>query len=300
MEIIFINIQIDKIGEVHMKRAAIINDLSGIGRCSLNVAIAILSTLEIQACPLPTAVLSAQTGFEGFSFLDFTPHMKAYYTHWEKLEHRFDAIYSGFLGSKEQVEILLDFVSRFKKEQTLVLIDPVMGDNGELYPVYEATYPEDMRRLVALADVITPNITELKLLMGIDLKKQITREELKLYTTDKKKLEQLKALGPQKIVVTGLIEDDAMYNVGIDLENQAWHEVKVAYNHKSYSGTGDIFASIVCGCLTRGVDLNYSIKVASEFISKGIRYTERQSNWDTRDGIMFEAFLKELRIDETI
>lgn len=283
-----------------MKRAAIINDLSGIGRCSLNVAIAILATLEVQTCPLPTAILSTQTGFKGFSFLDFTPHMTEYYTHWEKLNHEFDAIYSGFLGSKEQVEILVDFVPRFKKEHTLVLIDPVMGDNGKLYPIYETTYPEDMRRLVALADVITPNITELKLLMDIDLAQQVTREELRLYTTDREKIEQLRALGPKKIIVTGLIEDDEMYNIGIDLEKNEWHEVKAAYNHKSYSGTGDIFASIVCGCLTRGVDLNESIKIATQFISKAIIYTEKQPNWDTRDGIMYEAFLRELSISESI
>nr|WP_302598945.1 pyridoxamine kinase [uncultured Cellulosilyticum sp.] len=283
-----------------MKRAAIINDLSGIGRCSLNVAIAILATLEVQTCPLPTAVLSAQTGFEGFSFLDFTPHMKEYYTHWEKLNHEFDAIYSGFLGSKEQVEILLDLVPRFKKAHTLVLIDPVMGDNGKLYPVYENTYPEDMKRLVALADVITPNITELKLLMGIDLNQQMTREDLRLYTTDQIKSQKLKALGPKKIIITGLIEEDVMYNIGIDVEKNEWYEVKVAYNHRSYSGTGDIFASILCGCLTRGADLKASIKLATEFISKAIAYTEQQPNWDTRDGIMYEAFLKELRINETI
>lgn len=282
-----------------MKRAAIINDLSGIGRCSLNVATAILATLEIQSCPLPTAVLSNQTGFDDFSFLDFTPYMKAYYTHWEKLNREFDAIYSGFLGSKEQVEILLDFVPRFKKAHTLVLIDPVMGDNGVLYPVYETTYPEDMKKLVALADVITPNITELKLLMGIPLEEKVTREELRLYQTDQEKLKQLSALGPQKIIVTGLIEDDEMYNIGIDLEKGEWHEVKVAYNHKSYSGTGDIFASILCGALTRGVDLKMSIKLATDFISKAITYTEKQPNWDTRDGIMYEKFLKELSIDET-
>lgn len=283
-----------------MKRAAIINDLSGIGRCSLNVAIAIIATLEVQTCPLPTAVLSAQTGFKGFSFLDFTPHMREYYTHWEKLNHDFDAIYSGFLGSKEQVEILLDFVPRFKKAHTLVLIDPVMGDNGKLYPVYETTYPEDMKRLVALADVITPNITELKLLMGIDLNQKVTREDLRLYITDTEKLQQLKSLGPKKIIVTGLIEEDVMYNIGIDLGKNEWHEVKADYNHRSYSGTGDIFASVLCGCLTRGVELEASIKLATEFISKAIVYTEQQPNWDTRDGIMYEAFLKELRIDETI
>ena len=164
-----------------MKKSAIINDLSGIGRCSLNVAIAILATLKIQTCPLPTAILSNQTGFDEFSYLDFTPHMKDYYAYWDKLNYEFDSIYSGFLGSKEQVEILVDFIKRFKKKDTLVLIDPVMGDNGVLYPVYEKTYPIDMRRLVALADVITPNITELTLLLGVTLEEVITKEDLKDY-----------------------------------------------------------------------------------------------------------------------
>ncbi len=282
-----------------MKRAAIINDLSGLGRCSLNVATTILSVLEVQACPLPTAVLSNQTGFKEFSFLDFTPHMKEYYTHWEKLKLEFDAIYSGFLGSTEQVEIIIDFVKRFKKENTLVLIDPVMGDNGILYPIYETTYPEDMKRLVALADVITPNITELKLLLGIPLEEEMTREELRLYQTDHDKHEDLKALGPKKIIVTGLIEEDEMYSIGIDVEKDEWYEVKTAYNHKSYSGTGDIFASILCGALTQGQQLKTSIELATHFISKAIQYTEKVPNWDTRNGIMFEKFLKELSINET-
>lgn len=275
-----------------MKRAAIINDLSGIGRCSLNVAISILATLKIQTCPFPTAILSNQTGFDSFSFLDFTPHMKAYYSQWQQLGTEFDTIYSGFLGSKEQVEILIDFIKVFKKQDTLVVIDPVMGDNGELYPIYEQTYPEDMKKLVALADVMTPNITELKLLLGIDLNRKITKEQLRDYR------DRLSVLGPKQIIVTGIIQEDKMYNVGIDLEKDEWHEVEVRYNHKSYSGTGDIFASIVCGYLTQGAPMKKSIEVAIDFISQVITYTEKQTNWDTRDGIMYEIFLRELNIDE--
>lgn len=271
-----------------MKRAAIINDLSGIGRCSLNVAIPILATLQIQTCPLPTAVLSNQTGFDSFSFLDFTPHMREYYTHWKKLNKTFDAIYSGFLGSKEQVEILIDFIQQFKEKDTLVLIDPVMGDNGKLYAVYDKGYPQIMRKLVELADVITPNITELKLLLGIDLEEMITREQLKGY---KKELE---TLGPNQIIITGMIEQSCMYNIGIDLERDEWYEIPVSYNQKSYSGTGDIFASVICGELMGGKGLKESIELATYFISLAIQETEKYKDWDTRDGILFEKFLKEL------
>lgn len=276
-----------------MKKAALIHDLSGIGRCSLNAAITVTASMGIQPCPLPTAILSNQTGFESFSFLDFTPYMKAYYEAWKKIGYTFDVIYSGFLGSKEQIDLLMEFMLDFKQLDTLVLIDPVMGDNGELYPIYNEDYPEYMKRLVEYATIITPNMTEFSLLTGYDYKMDgLNRKKIYEYAR------VLSEMGPKQIVITGLIDPenpDRLINLGIDFNTNESFEVEAFYNGKSYSGTGDLFASVLCGCLTRGDSLRQSVYVATDFISKAVTYT---SNYpiETTEGIMYEIFLKELSV----
>ena len=148
-------------------RAAAIHDLSGFGRCSLTVAIPILSAMGVQCCPLPTAFLSTHTGgFEGFTFLDMTREMPKVTAHWQSLDLRFDAIYSGFLGSARQIGVVEDFIYTFRRKNTIVVIDPVMGDDGRAYQTYTAEMCEGMCRLSALADVITPNLTEAAFLLG--------------------------------------------------------------------------------------------------------------------------------------
>ena len=275
-----------------MKKAAVINDLSGIGRCSLTVALTLLNTLEVQACPLPTAILSNQTGFDSFSFVDFTPYMRQFFEQWKIIGYSFDSIYSGFLGSKEQISIVLEFIKLFKEEQTLVLIDPVMGDNGELYTIYDEDYPVYMKKLVAQADVITPNMTEFSLLTGYDLTWGIDKERIKKYA------KELALHGPKQIVITGVWDKskpECLTNIGLDFTTETYFTEEVSYNGKSYSGTGDIFASVLCGYLTQGYSLQEAVTIASTFISKAITYT---SDFDinTKEGIMYERFLKELSI----
>ncbi len=275
-----------------MKKAAVINDLSGIGRCSLTVALTLLNTLEVQACPLPTAILSNQTGFDSFSFVDFTPYMRQFFEQWKVIGYSFDSIYSGFLGSKEQISIVLEFIKLFKEEQTLVLIDPVMGDNGELYTIYDEDYPMDMKKLVAQADVITPNMTEFSLLTGYNLAWGIDKERIKKYARE------LALNGPKQIVITGVWDKskpECLTNIGLDFTTEMYFTKEVSYNGKSYSGTGDIFASVLCGYLTQGYSLQQAVTIASTFISKAITYT---SDFDisTKEGIMYERFLKELSI----
>lgn len=275
-----------------MKKAAVINDLSGIGRCSLTVALTLLNTLEVQACPLPTAILSNQTGFDSFSFVDFTPYMRQFFEQWKVIGYSFDSIYSGFLGSKEQISIVLEFIKLFKEEQTLVLIDPVMGDNGELYTIYDEDYPVYMKRLVAQADVITPNMTEFSLLTGYNLAWGIDKERIKKYARE------LALNGPKQIVITGVWDKsnpESLTNIGLDFTTETYFTEEVSYNGKSYSGTGDIFASVLCGYLTQGYSLQQAVTIASTFISKAITYT---SDFDisTKEGIMYERFLKELSI----
>lgn len=276
-----------------MKKVAVIHDLSGIGRCSLNVAISILAVLQKQPCPLPTAILSNQTGFKDFSFLDFTPYIREYYHHWEKLGYHFDGIYSGFLGSVQQINLLEDFIKIFKKDHTLVMIDPVMGDNGKLYSIYPDDYPEHMKKLIQHADVITPNATEFSLLTGYDFQKEgMNKERILEYAN------VLSEMGPSQIIITGVVsktDSDNIYNIGMDFKEQIYFEEGIPYNKISYSGTGDIFASIVCGYLTEGYKLQESVKIAAGFIAKAIEYTTKYQ-LDTNEGIMYENFLKELNI----
>ena len=275
-----------------MKKAAVINDLSGIGRCSLTVALTLLNTLQVQACPLPTAILSNQTGFDSFSFLDFTPYMGQFFQHWKAIGYRFDSIYSGFLGSKEQIKIVLEFIQLFKEDKTLVLIDPVMGDNGQLYSIYDEAYPTHMKELVAKADIITPNITEFSLLTGYDLAWGINQEKIKSYA------KELAKLGPKQIVITGVCDEahpERLMYIGLDFNKAIYFMKEVAYNGKSYSGTGDIFASVLCGYLTHGYSLEEAVDIASTFISQAITYTS-DFNLSTKEGIMYEPFLKELSI----
>ncbi|MDF2613708.1 MAG: Phosphomethylpyrimidine kinase type [Clostridia bacterium] len=276
-----------------MKKIAVIHDLSGIGRCSLNAAISILAVLKNQPCPLPTAILSNQTGFKNFSFLDFTQYIKEYYSHWKQIGYTFDAIYSGFLGSTEQIDLLTDFITQFKTDKTLVMIDPVMGDNGKLYAIYPNDYPEHMKKLIRYADVITPNLTEFALLTGYDfLKEGINKEKLLEHGR------QLLRLGTKQIIITGAVDKNRpeyLFNIGMDFSKEDYFEVGVPYNNISYSGTGDIFASIVCGYLTHGHELEESVRIATQFISKAIKYTV-EFGLDTNEGIMYEMFLKELDI----
>ena len=149
-------------------RVAAIHDLSGFGRCSLTVAIPVLSAMGVQCCPLPTAVLSTHTGgFEGYTFRDLTEEMAAAAAHWKALDLRFDAVYSGFLGSERQIGLVRQFLRDFRRPGTLAVVDPVMGDFGRVYETYTPAMCRRMADLTAEADVITPNLTEAALLLGV-------------------------------------------------------------------------------------------------------------------------------------
>ena len=182
-----------------VKRVAAIHDLSGFGRASLTAIIPILSSMGVQVCPLPTAILSNHTGgFDTFSFVDFTDHMQDYIDHWKELNIDFDCIYSGFLGSERQIEIVSGFIDDFGTEDNMVVIDPVLGDNGNLYSTMDQGLVEGMKRLVTKADIITPNFTEVSLLLGEEYKQTTTDEEIKEW------VKRLSDMGPDIIVVTSV------------------------------------------------------------------------------------------------
>ena len=270
------------------KNVAAIHDLSGYGRCSLGAVMPILSVMGLHCCSLPTAVLSNHTGYSDFTFLDFTPHLPDFINHWQKLGLQFDTIYSGFLGGEDQIDIVIDFIKRFRRPGALVAVDPVMGDNGELYPSFTDSLCSHMKRLVGHADIVFPNLTEAMLLTGNRTPfDRIEKSDIPAIAR------AISETGPQKVIITGAVHGDIVTNYVFDFMNNIHFEISEGYNHKSYSGTGDIFASIVCGGLTLGRDLKQSVTAAARFIEKAARYTDSVSA-DTREGILFEHFLKEL------
>lgn len=275
-----------------LKKVAAINDLSGIGKCSLTVAIPILSALKVQCCPFPTAILSSQTGFSQYSFLDLTKEMDEYSATWKNLHLQIDTIYSGFLGSINQIDIVGRFID--ENPHAFVIVDPVLGDNGLLYPIFDEKTCKKMQELVSRSNLITPNITEACLLLNKEFKKEFTEDEI----IDIAK--ELSNLGPEKVIITGIIKQGMIYNLSYDNKTKKSFSYGLEYNKCSYSGTGDIFVSIICGLVSNDYDLDFAVKIASDFIYKCVSYTSKY-NIDRNHGVMFEMFLNDLTsIDKKI
>lgn len=269
-----------------MPRIACINDLSGYGRCSLTTAIAVLSVLGVQPCPVPTAVLSRHTGFPSFTFTDLTAHLSAYLENWSDLS--FSGIYSGFLGSEAQIALVEHFIRqhRAQTQRPLVLIDTVMGDAGALYSTYTPQMCSAMRRLVTLADVITPNVTEACLLTGTDYHGET------LTTDEAKELaRRLGAMGCRAAVITGITRGDILCNLVMERDGLFFDvEQRTA---RVFSGTGDLFAAIVSAALVQGLTLPSAVTLAGEFIARVTRETLAK-NAPPMEGVAFEPYLPAL------
>ncbi len=270
----------------NQKKIAVINDFCGFGRCSIAVALPIISALKIQCCPLPTSIFSNHTGFKSFHFTDYTEHMSNYIDEWSKLELSFDGIITGFLGSYEQIEIVKGFLQKFKTEDTITVIDPVMGDNGKLYSTYSPLLAEKMSDLVPFADILTPNLTEACILTNTEYSAEMGRDKLFCIC------QKLSDMGPDKIIISGLER-------GEDLENfifESGKEPVIVREHRvgpCRSGTGDVFSSIIAADAVNGVELTESVKHASSFIAKALRRTV-ELQLPSTDGICFEEFLTEI------
>lgn len=273
-------------------RVAAIHDLSGFGRCALTVVIPALAVMGIQPVPMPTALLSTHTGgFSGFTFLDLTSEMKKISDHWHNLGITFDAVYSGFLGSGAQCGVVGDFIKNFRGEDTIVLVDPVMGDNGNLYSTVTAEITSGMLKLVSVADIITPNVTEAKIILGIENiggeDSQILSEtQITVY------LEALAALGPREVVITGIHMGGDIVSASLE---KGGSPVLCAYPRISsgYPGTGDLFASVLLGRRLKGDSLAAASGKASGFVYDVIRGSA-DSGQPVRDGILLEKFLYKL------
>lgn len=274
---------------------AAVNDLSGFGRCSLTAAIPILSAMGMQVCPLPTAVLSNHTGYESCYFTDFTGHMDAYIREWEKLDLDFDAIFTGFLGNCSQVEKITRFIDRFKQPGTLVMVDPVMADDGVLYPTYTDALCQNMKQLVSKASVVTPNLTEACILADADYT-SLAGDEKGMADLEGifQIAEQIADTGPAQVVVTGVhTEPGKIANICLDRAAGERFVVATPLVGHSFAGTGDVFSSLLCGYQMRGEKLQSAVKKTAEMVGRVTAYSCQQDTpW--LDGIAFEPFLKEL------
>ena len=268
------------------KKIAVINDFTGFGRCSISASMPIISAMKIQCCPLPTSIFSNHTGFDSFFYTEYTEHMNAYMDEWKKLDLQFAGILTGFLGSPEQIGIVKRFLGMFKTKETITVIDPVMGDYGNLYPTYSPLLAEQMSSLVPYADILTPNLTEACILTGTEYKADMNESEL---TEICKKLCEM---GPKKIVVSGLERGD-------NLENFIFEDGKkpqTIIEHKVgpfRSGTGDVFSTIIAADAVNGIEFADSVLHASSFVAKVLRRTV-ELDLPKTDGICFEEFLTEI------
>ena len=281
-----------------MKRIALINDLSGLGKCSLTAAIPVISAMGLQACPLPTAVLSAQTGFEGYYFDDYTDRMNRITDHWYEMKMTFDGIASGYLGSAGQIENLLYFLDKFQGADTIFLADPVLGDNGKRIKSFSQELLQTMRELVRKADVITPNLTELCLLAGAEY------DALLAHSADEDYLPQIAETARklfagaerlQTIIITGIVIPKAsgeyIGNLIVTVSDDQHSYFETVYNGRSFSGTGDLFASVVIGGLVRGQSAAETVQLAMKFLQPTIEDAMREKV--PRDHAeSFEKYLK--------
>lgn len=271
------------------RKLALVNDLTGYGRCSLAVELPIISALKVQACVLPTAILSVHTGFPSYYLDDYTDRMTPYIESWQTNHVTFDGISTGFLGSARQIDIVLDFITKFKQGATKVIVDPVMGDHGKIYASYTPVMCDEMGRLLGYADVVTPNITEGCQLTGIPYKPEDAWTDRELTEM----AEALTAKGPAHVVITGIHRGRQIGNFVYERGQEpqwVWHAV-VGHDR---SGTGDVFAAIVSAGVVKGEPLVQSVTKAADFIATCLAYTETLGT-PPQCGLAFEEFLTTLR-----
>ena len=274
----------------NQKKIAVINDYSGFGRCSIAVAMPLISYLGIQCCPVPTSIFSNHTGFPEFFFDDYTDRMQEYIDNWKKLELRFSGIMTGFLGSKEQIDIVKKFIEDFRDDNTTIIVDPAMGENGKPYPTYTKEMCDEMKRLTEYADIITPNLTECCMLTGTEYKPEGWKKE-ELYNMAKKLL----GFGAKKVVISGVHLGRYIGNV-IGEADKKPRIIKHEKTGDYRSGTGDIYAAIIAADSINRVDFESSVRKAAGFVKKAVAATERLKIPST-DGLAFEEVLYTLKRD---
>lgn len=243
------------------KKIALINDMSCIGRCSLTAAVPIISACGFNCVPLPTGIFSAQSEFDGFVCADLTDRMQSFADHWKNIGIRFDAIYTGYLATREQAETVKRFLIDFKKSDTLCIVDPVMGDNGSFYSRIDESFISEMRFLCAMADVITPNVTEAEMIAGIECTQPpYSMEHIK------ELLIALRNLGTGRIVITGIESEDGQ--IGCAVYDSYTGKANMFFTPKSegrFPGAGDVFASSLVSAIMTGKEFTEAVQIAMTF-----------------------------------
>lgn len=269
-----------------MKRIASIQDFSCIGSCSQTIALPVLSAMGVECAALPTALLSAHTAFDGFVSLDLTPQLPAIMAHWRAMHLRFDAVYTGYLASAEQVGLVGALLDGMDERPALTLIDPVMGDNGALYAGFSDAFPQAMRALCGRADVLTPNVTEACLLTGTAYSPVQDAAQMR------RLLERLLELGCRAAVLTGLRVDGDMAVAALQRDGTGTL-VRTSYIPEVFHGTGDLFASTCAGALVQGAPLERAVRLAADYVALTLRRTVQAPDrrWY---GVNFQETLPEL------
>ena len=269
------------------KKIAMINDIAGYGRCSATEAIPIISAMKVQVCPVPTSLFSNHTGFPVHFMHDCTPYLRDYLAKWKELGFRFDGIYCGFLGSAEQIGIVQEFLAGWP--DVPFILDPVMGDHGKAYRTVTPEHCEGLKSLLSRAAIITPNITEACLLTDTPYRESgWKRDELCLLAR------QLHAMGPDKVVITGLRENEDYINFISERTDGLTTEVNRTHSAgHSWHGTGDIFASIIAADAVNGVPFGESVEKAASFVRTCTSASIRLGIPE-QEGVCFENFLGQL------
>lgn len=269
------------------KRVLAIHDISCIGKCSLTVALPIISASGAECSILPTSVLSTHTGgFEGYTFKDLTDEIVPITNHWKTLNIKVDAIYTGYLGSFKQIDLMKQIFADFRTENNLICVDPVMGDNGKLYALFDNEFAKGMASLCGEADLIMPNLTEASYMTGIPYKESGYNETYILSV-----LEALHNLGVEKVVLTGVSFDNA--HLGAAASEKG--EVTYIMNDRIegyYHGTGDVFGSALVGAMTKDKPLKDAVKIAVDYTVACIRKTKDAAT-EARYGVCFEQELSQ-------
>lgn len=261
-----------------IKKCAVINDISGFGKCSLTAAVPVMAAMKVQALPVVTSVLSHQTAFDDYRIIDTSGFIDEVIDGWKKNRVVLDGILTGFIANDEQIHMINRFIDAFRNDENILVVDPVMGDDGEVYKNYTENMIEGVRSLAGRADVITPNAMELCILAG----KDFTSDENLLYEYAKTLLSDTL----KDIVVTGIKKDDEIITLCVNEDGSV--RIRGNYIRGSYSGTGDILASVVTAGILKGKKVAECASIAHEFIEKSILDTDYP---DTREGVCFEKHL---------
>ncbi len=270
-----------------LKLVASVQDISCLGKCSLTVALPVISACGVECSIIPTAVLSTHTGgFEGFTYCDLTSEMEKIYSHWQTINRKFDALYTGFLG-RDQIDIVCDFFTKFKTADNIIMVDPAMADNGEMYSLFDKEFAYEMKKVCSMADIIVPNITEACFLTNTEYFEDVTNKEKIKSLTDK-----LLEIAPC-VVLTGVSTCEGKLGACVATRNGeiTYHQNGKVDGH--FHGTGDLFASTLLASHLRGKSIQDSAQIAVDFVYESILETKAQKS-EAKYGPCFELVIPKL------